>query len=985
VAVPSRITGRRKWALRAALAVLAPVAFLALVELGLRASGYGHSTRFFVPRPDGDGFVINPRFGWRFADPAVAPQPLPVVLPAAKAPDTRRIFILGEDAALGTPDPTSGFARVLEAMLRHRHPGTRFEVVNCAVPGINSHAILPIAEDCARHQPDLLVVYAGHNEAAGPFGASSSPRPLVRASLWARSLRVGQLAESLARRVRLTDAPTPEKLIAASRVPPDDPRRQAVRDRFRANLAGTIAAGRGAGAPVVACTVAANLRDCPPFASAHRPGLSDADLSRWDQAFRAGVALEEAGRHGEAAEQYRAAEQIDDAHAELHYRLARCHLALQNPADARRHLVQAREADGLPLRAGSGVNEVVRELAGGREADGVYIADVERALEQDPRSPHGLPGRELFWDHTHLRFEGNYAAARAVLGPVEAALGLTGTDPPPSEGWCAEQLVVTALDRRRCAERVLRMTARPPFTGQLDHAQRQEEQVRALSQMAVSRPELARDAERYTAALAARPDDWLLRANFARLLLATGRANEAVAQWDTIGRALPGSVLADQEVGPALLAPGRFEEAAERYRKAIAADPNRGRAYRGLGDALAGLGKLDEAAEAYAAAVRLDPSDAATFTGLGRLRMAQGDSAGARTAFEAAVALGPDADAEHQFGLLLMAREGKPGEALPRFQRACQLQPTDTRYQNSCGAALLAVGRPADAADRFRTAIKMDLNYSQAHAALARVEAARGRQAEAAAFAREAAERKYDRPTSLEELGEALTHYGAALLALGDTAGARACFESTLDLTASAEAEFQLGTVLLKEGKPDEALPRLDRAALLNPKDRRAPHNAGTALLALGKPDEAAERFRTAIQRDPNYAPAHASLGQIALAQNRPAEALLHYRRAVELKHDPPPVLAALAWLLATAPDPKVRDGPQAVRLAEEACRRTHRGNVNCLDALSAAYAAVGRVEEALNVALEAVALANSLGDTQSAAVIGRRIPALKNLLDRRQ
>ena len=126
------------------------------------------------------------------------------------------------------------------------------------------------------------------------------------------------------------------------------------------------------------------------------------------------------------------------------------------------------------------------------------------------------------------------------------------------------------------------------------------------------------------------------------------------------------------------------------------------------------------------------------------------------------------------------------------------------------------------------------------------------------------------------------------------------------------------------------------------------------------------------------YGQAYAALGQIEMAHNRYAEAIAHYRRAVELKYDQPIVIGALAWLLATAPDPRLRDGPLAVRLAEVACRQTGRRNVNCLDALTAAYAEVGRFADAIAVAREALGLAEATGAAESAAIIRRRLPILE-------
>ena len=116
---------------------------------------------------------------------------------AAKPAGTVRIFVLGESAAMGTPDPAFNFGRILDVMLREQYPGVQFEVVNGAITAINSYAVLEIARDCAARQPDLFVVYMGNNEVIGPYGPGTvfhrwSPSlSVIRASLWVKSTRLG--------------------------------------------------------------------------------------------------------------------------------------------------------------------------------------------------------------------------------------------------------------------------------------------------------------------------------------------------------------------------------------------------------------------------------------------------------------------------------------------------------------------------------------------------------------------------------------------------------------------------------------------------------------------------------------------------------------------------------------------------------------------------------------------------------------------------
>ena len=187
-AAPARpLPARRLWLFRL-LAVLLPVLLFGVAELALRIGGYGSATGFFrKTRVGGQEFLVNSdTFTLRFFPPELARWPEPFLIPAAKPPDTVRIFVFGESAAMGDPQPAYAASRYLEVLLRERFPGRKFEVVNTAVTAVNSHVILPIARECAGREGDVWIVYLGNNEMVGPFGAATifgsqaPPRPLVR-------------------------------------------------------------------------------------------------------------------------------------------------------------------------------------------------------------------------------------------------------------------------------------------------------------------------------------------------------------------------------------------------------------------------------------------------------------------------------------------------------------------------------------------------------------------------------------------------------------------------------------------------------------------------------------------------------------------------------------------------------------------------------------------------------------------------------------
>lgn len=101
-----------------------------------------------------------------------------------------------------------------------------------------------------------------------------------------------------------------------------------------------------------------------------------------------------------------------------------------------------------------------------------------------------------------------------------------------------------------------------------------------------------------------------------------------------------------------------------------------------------------------------------------------------------------------------------------------------------------------------------------------------------------------------------------------------------------------------------------------------------------------------------------AKLGDVAAAINR-------YREAVRLNPDSPESLNNLACLLATAPDPKLRNGPEAVHLAEKACELTGSSHPIMLSTLAAAYAQSGRFADAVAAAEKACRLAEAQADAE--------------------
>ncbi|HZV34389.1 MAG TPA: tetratricopeptide repeat protein, partial [Verrucomicrobiae bacterium] len=605
--------------------LVVPVFFMAVVEIALRLAGYGHPASFFLrTRIDGkEFFVPNDKFTARFFPASIGRPPPELRMAVEKPADTYRIFLFGESAALGDPEPSQGVGRQLEVLLNARYPGTHFEVVCTAMTAINSHTILPLARECARHHGDLWIIYMGNNEIIGPFGAGTAfgPRaramPVIRASLLMKETRIGQFIERTAERFsRKASAPKSwgsMKMFTEHQVPLDDPARQRVYQNFEKNLEDILQAGSQNSVPIILSTVADNIKDCAPFGSMHKAGLGENQKSAWEKSFDDGKTLESTGKYTDALGAYSNATAIDAQFAELEFRIGRCELALTNFPEAQRHFQLARDLDTLEFRADSRINQAIKDAAARHSGKNVYLADAVEAASK--ASPDGIAGNELFYEHVHWNFAGNYLLARAFAEQAAALLPDSIRKRATAE-WasmqvCEKRLAVTDWDRYRALEAIAHRMSEVPFTAQMDHLEKLKAVENELQQLQ-SRitPETTAAARKtYEDALAAAPDDHFLHENFAVFLEATGNLNGALKETEHVRELLPQLPMPWFYSGLLLVKLNRTSEAADCFSHAIALRPDFAKAHSNLGVVLANQGRLDQALAEFRAALQLDPND----------------------------------------------------------------------------------------------------------------------------------------------------------------------------------------------------------------------------------------------------------------------------------------------------------------------------------------------------------------------------------------
>jgi tetratricopeptide (TPR) repeat protein len=519
--------GHRHRLFLAASALFIPLLILGIVEGCLRVADVGYHTELLVPCTvqGSPASCYNLFFAAPFFPAGMVQTPRLFSIPAKKPHGTYRIFVLGESAAMGDPDPAYGFSRYLEVMLRERFPAMKFEVVNTGSVAINSHVLLPIAKGLADQRPDFFIIYSGNNETVGPYGpgtvltASGMSIPVVRGDILFRSSRIGQLLVKLGTQKQEWRG---MEMFLDKQIRASSPLVEQSYANFERNLRDTIAAGRNAGAKVIVATVATNLKDCAPFASLHRENLGQDDLRSWSTLFQQGNSLEAGQSYAEALKLYFSAAKIDDEYAELEFRIARCLWGLGDYKSAREHFIRARDLDTLRFRADSKINDINRSVAS--SSTGVGLVDADTILAN--ASSDGIIGSDLVYEHVHLTPDGNYLLARAMFLQIASSLSSesSAASEVPSQAECERLLALTRYDRSRIAAEMLRRLQKPPFTNQQNHS----EQMFQLMPKAERSGEDPNDtAQQYQWAIARAPEDRMLRLGYGMFLFPYNRAAAA--------------------------------------------------------------------------------------------------------------------------------------------------------------------------------------------------------------------------------------------------------------------------------------------------------------------------------------------------------------------------------------------------------------------------------------------------------------------------
>lgn len=679
---------KRRWWFRVVAMLIIPALLFATTEIILRFAGYGWSTSLFIRENTAQGAVWtdNPRFTQLYFPAGMARNPEHFSFPVLKPPNAIRVFVFGESAAQGDPEPAFGFARQMEIMLESKYPQRKIEVVNLGITAVNSHVIRKIARDARDKQADYWVVYMGNNEVIGPFGAAgvltpSTPSVLqVRTVIALKSTRLGQCLNNIAQRVQGKNAKPKRwqgmESFSARRIPADDPRRLQVEHNFQENLHAIVDSGLASGSRVLLCTVAVNQKDSAPFGSLNKPSLGADSLRQWNNLLQSGISNENSGNLPLAIAHYTQALALDDTHAETHYRLARSLRANRQIEAAQKHYRLAVDDDALQFRADSLINRAIRDTAtqATAHADKVQLVDLEEILARS--SSCGLLGDEYLFEHVHFNNDGNFLVAKELTSAMSVAIDNTAPSPPktPNQKDCASALGYTTWNRMAILDQLSQRLTRPPFTFQIDHQERMKrihESIRDLRPLVqtTSLPFYLKEVQQ---AVKRRPDDWMLRANQALMEENLGQKQDAVSSWNKVLQLAPLSL----------------------------------RALCRQGNLLGELGRTDEAQALFDRALAIRPELVEARLGKGLLHLQHEDYPAAEQQILTALDTEPDSLNALKLLAVVYQKTGRAQAAILQYRKALQLQPASPALRNNLANLLMETDRAEEALVELDAAIK---------------------------------------------------------------------------------------------------------------------------------------------------------------------------------------------------------------------------------------------------------------------------------------
>jgi len=422
-----------------------PIVFFVLLELFLRIIGYGLDYTQFKSISDyyPDKLFLNPDVPYKyFYNIQQAPSTLPDGFDKLKKEDAFRIFVMGGSSTAGWPYvPNASFSRHIKRRMELLYPENTIEVINLGISAINSYTLRDFVPGVIDQKPDLILIYAGHNEYYGALGVGStssmgSNRFLINLYISLKNYKITELLQDIISGIyRLFNANQSSeendiaetlmsRMIGESTIPLNSEMYKAGLEQFEGNLNDILSTFSETKIPVIIGTLTSNTLDQKPFVSVGQNFLPSAD-----SIYNLGLAKLKIG-------EIKAADSL---------------------------LLYAKDLDALRFRAPKKMNEIIFKLA---RKYNFPIANIDSVFRS--RSQYNIVGYNLTVDHLHPTLDGYRIIGETFfermeelnLLPSSKRQNLTKSD---VDSILFANFSFTSLDSTLAEMQIIRLTGAFPF------------------------------------------------------------------------------------------------------------------------------------------------------------------------------------------------------------------------------------------------------------------------------------------------------------------------------------------------------------------------------------------------------------------------------------------------------------------------------------------------------------------------------------------
>lgn len=392
-------------------AILLPFILIFILEMTLRVVDYGEDYQLFhrvkiENRPD--YLIMNNNMARKyFKDNGLRSDNQSDLFLKTKTDSTFRVFVQGASTVVGFPFYQGGsFPRMLKHRLSLTFPNKNIEVINTGITAVNSYTIWDLTDDIIAQKPDLIIIYAGHNEYYGALGVGSSisygSHPtLIRSYLNLKKFRFFQFFENGYNKLVSNKSVKPserkttlmEVMAKEQRIPYNSEVYLNGISQFESNLELILDKYKKNEIPVILSTVVSNIKDIKPFISDSIPDKNQ---------FLENIELEN-----------NKANKLAENNALAAYTLG-SHYLEKNNDSAKKYLNLAKELDFLRFRAPAKINESIIKLS---KKYNTSLIDMEEVFSSN--SKHNIVGDELMTEHVHPNIEGQFLMADTFYNKIK--------------------------------------------------------------------------------------------------------------------------------------------------------------------------------------------------------------------------------------------------------------------------------------------------------------------------------------------------------------------------------------------------------------------------------------------------------------------------------------------------------------------------------------------------------------------------------------